>query len=223
MQVDAHIHSSYSPECNPETASPALIMKAGRRRGVDGLCIADHDTIGGYLKAKRVRKDGDPMLVPACEVSTVRGHLLVLGVEREWGEDPDPLDVVDAVRSEAGVVCAPHPFYLSVISVSWLARELKLAVETFNSLASVLIYPNLVAEKFAQKYDLGVTGGSDAHSYDMVGWGLTETEGDDIDDFLSQVKRGNSTAYGTKPPLRRAMRTAYGTALETLRTKLWGG
>jgi len=203
-------------ESSPDRSEPSLILKAANKAGIDGVCISDHDTMEGYRETARIRKPGDPLVIPACEVSTTRGHLLVLGVDRDWPERPEPEEVVDQVRSEGGVVSAPHPFYISTISVSWLARELRLAVETFNAMASVLIYPNLVARKFAVKYGLPTTGGSDAHSYEMVGLGLTVAESGTIDGFISEIANGRSRAQGRPPPIgfsvRFASRSA-GTAL----------
>lgn len=217
MKVDTHIHSSYSMESSPDRSRPNLILKAAAKAGIDGLCISDHNTMDGYREAARIRKPGDPIVIPACEVSTTRGHLLVLGVDRDWPEGVEPEEVVEDARSQGGVVSAPHPFYLSTISVSWLARELKLAVEAFNAMASILVYPNLVARKFATKYGLPITGGSDAHSYETVGLGLTLAESDTVDGFMSDIARGRSTVRGRAPgigySLRFASRSAAGALL----------
>ncbi len=208
MNVDTHIHSSYSREGDPERCNPRLILRVARKAGLDGICISDHDTMEGYHEARRIRKPRDPLLIPACEVSTSRGHLLVLGVEGRWDKGVDPHEVVDAVRSEGGVVSAPHPFYLSTISVSWLARDLGLAVEAFNAMASILLYPNLIARKFAIKYGLPMTAGSDAHSYEIIGLGRTVTEGETIDDFISDVDRGRAGIEGRNPSFRFALKFA---------------
>ena len=221
MKVDTHIHSSYSMESHPEKSSPSLILKAAIKSGIDGLCISDHNTMDGYREAIRIRRPGDPVVIPACEVSTSRGHLLVIGVDRDWPEDVEAEELVDQARSEGGIVSAPHPFYLSTISVSWLARELKLAVETFNAMASILVYPNLVARKFAAKYGLPVTGGSDAHTYEVVGSGLTVTDGDAVDSFLSDIARGCATVEGRRPALTYSIRFASRSALGALQT--WAG
>jgi len=213
MKVDTHIHSNHSRECEPEACSPRLIMKAARKSGIDALCIADHDTLDGYREAVRIRRIDDPIVIPACEVSTSRGHLLAIGVERCWAKEADPLEVHDVVVSEGGLISAPHPFYLSRISVSWLARELELAVEVFNAMASILVYPNLVADKFAKKYDLPVTGGSDAHRFDMVGLGITATPSDSVDGFLSDVKRRRARAYGRRPGMLYSTKFAFKAAL----------
>ncbi len=214
MKVDAHIHSSYSREGSPKTCSPELIVTAARRAGMDGICITDHDTMQGYRAALRIQRPGDPFILPGCEVSTNRGHLLVLGVECEMKEGVDAHELVDWARSEGGVVSAPHPFYISTISTSWLARELSLAVETYNAMASILIYPNPVARKFARKYRLPVTGGSDAHSYEMVGMGVTESQSDTPDGFMADLAHGHTTAGGRRPPvgfsIEFGLRSAYG-------------
>jgi len=208
MIVDTHVHSSYSEECSEDLSSPRLILKMARKRRLDAVCICDHDTTAGYRAALKIRHPDDPLVIPGCEVSTSRGHLLVIGLEQEWEKDIDPYVLVDEARSQGAVVVAPHPFYMSTISVSWLGRELRLAVEAFNAMASILIYPNLAARKFASKYNLPVTAGSDAHSFEIVGLGRTECDGDGPDDLVSAILRGKTRIYGKRPPLGFSMRFA---------------
>ena len=217
MKVDTHIHSNHSEECDREDCTPSQILKAAGRARLDAICIADHDSLDGYREARRIRRPGDPEVIPACEITTKRGHLLVIGVERCWEKGVDPLEVYDAVESEGGVISAPHPFYLSRISVSWLARELGLAIEVYNALASILVYPNLVAGKFARKYGLPVTGGSDAHSIEMVGFGITETPSDDVDGFISDVRNRRARAYGRRPGIVYSANFALKSAIDTVK------
>jgi predicted metal-dependent phosphoesterase TrpH len=223
MKVDTHIHSNHSLECDPELCRPGLILKSARKAGIDALCIADHDTQDGYREAIGLRRDGDPLVIPACEVSTTRGHLLTIGVERSWEKGVDPVEVYEAVESEGGLLSAPHPFYLSRISSSWLARELGTAVEVFNATASILVYPNPVARKFASKYDLPITGGSDAHRFEMVGLGITETPSDDPDGFISDVRKKRARVYGHRPDLLFSARFALGSAAGMLKSLVRSG
>ncbi len=206
MIVDTHIHSSYSRECPPDTCSPKLILRKAAKVGLDAICIADHDTLRGYQKARNIRREGDPLIFPAIEVSTSRGHLLAIGVERTWRKGVEPEEVVEDTREEGGLVSAPHPFYMSTISVSWLARELELAVEVYNAMASLLLYPNPAARKFAAKYGLPGTGGSDAHDHRLIGLGRTMADADDLDDFISQVAKGNGRVKGCRPPISYAFK-----------------
>jgi len=223
MIVDTHVHSSYSEECSEDLSSPRLILKMAKKRGLDAVCICDHDTTAGYRAALKVRRPDDPLVIPGCEVSTSRGHLLVIGLEQEWEKDIDPYVLVDEARSQGAVVVAPHPFYMSTISVSWLSRELRLAVEAFNAMASILVYPNLAASKFASKYNLPVTAGSDAHSFEIVGLGRTEFDGDDADDLVSAILTGRTRIYGSRPPLgfsvKFALRSLKGLLYQSIHPK----
>ncbi len=210
MIVDTHVHTSYSEECSEDSSSPRLVLDMAKKRGLDAVCICDHDTTSGYRAAVRERRSDDPKVFPGCEVTTSRGHLLVIGLDQEWEKGIDPYVLVDEARSQGAVIVAPHPFYMSTISVSWLSRELRLAVEVFNAMASIIIYPNLVASKFASKYGLPMTGGSDAHTFEVVGLGRTEFEGDDVDDLVSAISKGKTKVYGTRPPLGFSLRFALG-------------
>jgi len=77
MRFDLHIHSNYSPDSRLDVDD---ILRRAVKKGLDGIAICDHDTITGSFLARRRAKELDlPLLVlPAVEVSTNMGHLIVL-------------------------------------------------------------------------------------------------------------------------------------------------
>jgi predicted metal-dependent phosphoesterase TrpH len=79
MRFDLHIHSNYSDG----KADVKEIIKAAKRRGLDGIALTDHDTTRGIPAARKYIQEQniDLVLIPGVEVSTSEDHLLVLGVE----------------------------------------------------------------------------------------------------------------------------------------------
>ncbi|MDM7913276.1 MAG: PHP domain-containing protein, partial [Methanotrichaceae archaeon] len=74
MRFDLHVHSNYSDGRD----DVKTILKAAKKRGLDGIAITDHDSLGGSRAARRIIKDLElkMILIPGVEVTTADGHLL---------------------------------------------------------------------------------------------------------------------------------------------------
>ncbi len=81
MKFDLHVHSHYSKDSK---ATLDDILNAALKRGLDGFAICDHDTIeGGLACEKRALELGLKItVIPGVEVSSSRGHILVLGARK---------------------------------------------------------------------------------------------------------------------------------------------
>src|SRR3982074_3349909 len=66
MRIDLHTHSTASDG----TDSPAGLVDAPARAGLDAVAITDHDTTAGWAQAIEALRPGQ-MLVPGAELSTV--------------------------------------------------------------------------------------------------------------------------------------------------------
>ncbi len=86
MKFDLHVHSEYSKDSE---SSHEDILETALRRGLDGFAICDHDTVeGGLVCAKKAMELGlEITVIPGIEVSSSKGHILVLGVR----ENIEPL------------------------------------------------------------------------------------------------------------------------------------
>jgi len=74
MNVDLHCHSTHSDG----TWSVTQILKEAERKGIEVLCISDHDNFNGSLEAY-TKADGlySGILVPGIEISTVINKMKV--------------------------------------------------------------------------------------------------------------------------------------------------
>lgn len=109
MRLDLHIHSCYSKDCS---SSVAAILEQAIRAGLDGIAICDHDTVEGSLEARRLVDEMglDLVVVPGIEVTTNRGHLLVLGADKAFPINSDPSDIIKMARERDCLIVAPHPY-----------------------------------------------------------------------------------------------------------------
>jgi predicted metal-dependent phosphoesterase TrpH len=166
MKYDLHTHTKYSADGFLE---PEKIVETGKRRGLSGIAVTDHNTIKGSLKAKKYETD-DFKVICGSEISTERGEVIGLFLSSEIISQTF-LDVVDEIREQDGVVVIPHPFdEIRNNGVNLEKKDVKLidCVEVHNSRCLRQKY-NDNAIEFAQKNNLIGVAGSDAHFAREIG------------------------------------------------------
>lgn len=192
MRFDLHIHSNHSPDSGLEVDD---ILRMAVKKGLNGIAICDHDTISGsFFAQKRVIELNLPLLViPGIEVSTTRGHLIVLGVNENIPANLTPGETIWIARQKCGVVIAPHPFKMGGIgNVYGLDVD---AIETFNS--RCLFGENKMAEKMALELKVPQVGGSDSHILATIGYGYTEIDAQvDEGSVLDAIRNGRTSSGG---------------------------
>jgi len=169
-QYDLQVHTDASP-CS--RATPAEIVEAAIDADLDGIAITNHDTLKGYDEVAD-RAPPDLTVIPGVEVTTTQGHLLALFVEQEPPQT-DPLTIIEHVHEQNGLAILSHPFdrlreyYQTDLEV--IASQVD-AVEAQNSRC---LFPrfNRRAREFADRHNLAITGGSDAHFPMEVGRSTT--------------------------------------------------
>ncbi len=62
--IDLHLHTIYSDG----TDTPEELVELARQNKLAAFAITDHDTVGGYVKAREYLRDGDPELVSGVEL-----------------------------------------------------------------------------------------------------------------------------------------------------------
>jgi hypothetical protein len=160
IKVAIHLHTHYSWDSN---VSPAALLAAARRLGVDCVAITDHNDIDGALEARAL---GDLRVIVGEEVSTADGHLIGLFLERRVPPGMSAEETCEQIRSQGGVVLAPHPFSTlaanSLKDAVWRLRDRLDAVEVFNA-QNPLTWEDAQAATFARQSGLAAYVGMDAH------------------------------------------------------------
>ncbi len=195
LRLDLHVHTTHSRDA---FCSVGEAVKAARAKGLDGIAITDHDSIGGHPEAKKLSRDGF-FVIPGIEVSSADGHILGLGVSELVPRGLPAGETVKLIRELGGIAVAAHPF------VPWknptLVYKAKFdAIEAFNSRA--LFPSNRLARRFAERNRLPATAGSDAHFPDEVGLASVRLncEGN-VGSILKEIKSGGASISGRSLPL----------------------
>jgi predicted metal-dependent phosphoesterase TrpH len=167
LKIDLHLHTCASAD---SALRPAEVIKIAKKRGLDRICITDHNTIAGALAAQRL----DPEFVIVGEEIEVKpgGEILAFFVREEVPPRLSPEETLARLAAQGAVISVSHPFdfrrhpWPEALLASLVPRLD--AVETFNA----RIYTakdNERATRFAITHHLAMTAGSDAHTAMEIG------------------------------------------------------
>lgn len=157
IDCDLHTHSRFFHRPR-ETATfydpwgVRLSLFAARRRGVDGIAVTNHD----FFRDDTIV---DGSCVPGIEITTTKGHLLVIGPDPPTKTEPgvlEPAEAVELAHAHDCVAIIAHPFRNSTL------RDID---AEFDAIEINGKHPELRQriERSARKRDLPIVGGSDAH------------------------------------------------------------
>ena len=199
-RADLHTHTKYSGMSKlrflrfPDAVSePRDVVRSAERRGLDVVCITDHDSLQGAEAAAAEKSKVE--VVIGEEVSTADGEVLGLFISERVPPNLTAEETIDRIHALGGVAIAPHPFSAHCSSVADRLSELKLdGVEVFNAFHRDG-YANDLAQKMCQELPLAKTGGSDAHAPMMVGDGYTTYDGTTGEE-LRRAILSKSTGFG---------------------------
>ena len=206
MRLDLHIHSEYSPDSR---SSIEAILKQAQEAGLDGIAITDHNSVQSFFVASKLAEDLglDLIIVPGAEISTSEGHLITLGTRNLLPSGLSAVDTIEHAHDNGGIAVAPHPYAFFRKGVRNLQAKRLDAVETYNS-KHLFGFSNYLANRSARKLNLGVTGGSDSHKVETIGFGYTDVniaDDADVEHILKAIKRCRSQAKGRASPRLRSV------------------
>lgn len=161
--IDPHVHTPASA-CG-RTTFPGLLSWASRKN-LNGFVVTDHDTFQGVETMKRLAKGTELTIYRGVEITTLEGHLLLLGgMELPPSGLIPTVEILDLVNADGGVVIAAHPFRRVYTEHSQnlgdLVYELNLDGVELNANCSKT--ENTLARQAAKIQNLALLGGSDAH------------------------------------------------------------
>ncbi|MEA3457061.1 MAG: PHP domain-containing protein [Candidatus Thermoplasmatota archaeon] len=200
IKLDLHVHSQYSDDA---VGSPRDIIKSLKKKGLQGMAFTDHNTVSGGIAALKIAPK-DFIVIPGIEISTADGHILALNVKKNIPKKLSTEETVDIIIDEGGIPIIPHLFRsMSGIKTAKLktVRDSIHAIEVFNSCSQPKT--NLKIAKVAKEFNLGGTGGSDAHNPLYAGYGYTLVDTTDFnpDTVLSEINKKKTWGEGTVLPL----------------------
>ena len=203
QKYDFHIHSRYSRDSETPLKD---ILRAAKSKGLSGIAICDHDEVKGGLKALELVKEnpkkyGDLLIIPGTEVSTSKGHVLVLGISEKIPSFMTPEETTDWAHDLNALSIIAHPYRKAAHGIGYLEGTGADAAETFNS-KCITNGANKRAVKEANRLGMPQTGGSDAHTAELVGRGYTliDAEENTKESVFNAVLRGKTIPCGEKTP-----------------------
>lgn len=192
MLIDLHCHTRVHSACSALT--PEALVRAAMGRGLDGVCITEHDALWPLAEIERVSREMSFMVLRGMEVTTEVGHVLVFGMESHHPDMAVLEKLRRRVRDEGGLMFLAHPSRrYGTMPPDDLPSHFD-SVEAHNGTEGML--QNDHAEHLARGMRLPGIGGSDCHSVREVGMCATEFE-DAIDGergFLAALGAGQYRA-----------------------------
>lgn len=181
LRFDLHIHSSYSSD---GLLDPKEIVKTAIKKQLDGIAITDHNTIKGGLKAKKYETK-DFKVIVGSEIMTDHGEVIGLFLSEEINAK-NLSHVLSEIKAQDGIIVIPHPFDEMRSSAFYPNDECASiidCIEGFNSRCVFQKY-NDKAVEYANKYNLPIVAGSDAHFENEIGNAGNITEYDDLKEAI---------------------------------------
>ena len=198
MLIDMHMHEGRFSKDSFLKLEDMVVL--ARQRGLDAICITDHDSMGLWDFAHEYSEKVDFPIFVGVEYYSLDGDLVTYGI-REFPKERIPAqEFVDYVVRQGGACFAAHPFRNNnrgleekILTVQGLA-----GAEVLNGSTSPAA--NLLAARCVQKRGLSAVGSSDCHVPEKLGRFATYI-GDKItceEDIVKALKNGHTLpAYYT--------------------------
>jgi predicted metal-dependent phosphoesterase TrpH len=237
MKADLHVHSYHSGyarnfhwlrarECY---SSPEDVYRVAKARGMDLVCITDHDSINGCLEFLDRHPDaqdficGEEVSCLVPDAPGLRVHLGALGMteaaHREAQRLRDNVFETAAYLRSVDIFCVVNHLFMffddQMAFTEYVRRMLASApgLETRNG--AMLAEHNEFVAAIATSLRTASTsavpiGGSDAHILRFVGTTYTEAPGSTREEFLASLREGRTEVGGAHGGRGRLMVEIYG-------------
>ena len=196
MLVDMHLHAL--PNSTDSFLTLEEIVTIARGRGLDAICLTDHDSMGGREMAEEYsRKVNFPIFV-GVEYFSLWGDITAWGVDSFPDHRGDAQTFIDQVNAAGGFCVSCHPFRNNNRGFENHLRDARglHGVEVLNGSADM--EANRTALRLCRELNLKAIGASDAHVPKQVGKYVTWLPEmvHDLKDFVAQLRTSD-----TKPAI----------------------
>jgi predicted metal-dependent phosphoesterase TrpH len=204
-KADLHIHTTHS---DGMASVHQVFDFVENETDLDLIAITDHDMFDGADEARNLaaRRNYRFQVLTGMEVTTIEGHLLVLGIDHPLASLQGLDQTIAQVHEQGGVVIAPHP-------MSWMIRSIgRNGLMRIHNTPDDLIYfdgfeslnPSLAGRVVAKQaralnqrvLQLAETAGSDSHVLRTIGSATTVFPGTSADDLRCALKEKTTTIEG---------------------------
>lgn len=207
VRAELHCHNSFSNfhvgqdeapyDCNISISEQ---LERANSLGLEAIFVTNHNTLDGYSQMLQYKNDHSKFkkiqIFPAEEITIDTGaHVIAYGISKEIKAGLSLGEVVDEIKKQDAISCAPHPFSL-LDALRDDARQCDM-IEVFNS-NNVDVISNARATQFSIQHNKIGVAGSDSHVLSTLGRciNLIETE-NTLDDALHSMRHGKITVQQT--------------------------
>ncbi len=190
VRVDMHMHTRLSSDSLNE---PDAVVQAALARGVDVVCITDHNEIAA---AQELKARYPAHVIVGEEVKTgERVDIIGLYLSEKIPKGTPARETCERIHAQGGIVYVPHPYAPGKGGggkILQVVEDLVDAVEGFNGRIHDPAL-NELAVSWARERGLPLGAGSDAHALFEVGrtWVEVPTFADTPAAFLAALADGH--------------------------------
>ncbi|MBI4788139.1 MAG: PHP domain-containing protein [Chloroflexi bacterium] len=204
-KADIHIHTTHS---DGMATVEQVLEYVEHETDLDLIAITDHDMFDGADEARNLaaQRNYRFQVLTGMEVTTIEGHLLVLGIDKPVRSLQRLDKTIAQVHEQGGIVIAPHP-------MSWMIRSIGRnglmrihyhpsdaisfdGFETLNPSIAGRVVVKQVRELNSRVLQLAETGGSDSHVLPTIGTATTVFPGSTADDLRRALAEKTTTVEG---------------------------
>ncbi|MFC7046101.1 CehA/McbA family metallohydrolase [Halobacteriaceae archaeon GCM10025711] len=206
FRVDLHTHTRFFhgfPAVGRrfDPVGARLLGRFARARGLDAVVTTNHD----YYR--ELSAGAGLEVIPGIEVTTTRGHLLVVGPDPPTETEPGALTPHETVALAHERDCAAivaHPFRNSTVRAADAPFD---AIEINGKGTESYEW----VQRLARERDLPLVAGSDAHYPVEVGRAFTRVEADELtpESVVRAIEDRRVSAVVDRRPTQRLLRAAY--------------
>ena len=189
MLVDMHLHeSTYSLDSHINLEQ---IVTIARQKGLDAVCITDHDSMGLREYAAEYAKKVDFPIFVGVEYYSLQGDITAWGIDTFPDHRIDTQIFIDQVNAAGGFCVSCHPFRNNKRGLEENLRRVHglHGVEVLNGSAD--LEANRTALRFCRELGLKAIGASDAHTTGQIGKYVTwlPEKVTTMADFIAQLRQ----------------------------------
>ena len=177
MKIDLHSHTLPLSTCS--TMSVEELIETAKERGLDGVCLTEHNKPWDESEVMRLRDKFAFRLFRGMEVTTKDGDILVFGLHEETDEILTSAELRRRIADKGVYMIAAHPFrgflmfgfsHLSLSPERAAERPIFQAVDAIEAYnCKVSRQETDMAFEVAAGLGLPCVAGSDAHKVADVG------------------------------------------------------
>jgi len=235
LRADLHVHSYYSGYARHMPflrtrdcySAPEAVYRTAKSRGMDMVTITDHDSIDGCLEFLDRHPDArDFFLSEEIECRfpglPLKVHVAAYGIDERVHREIQPLrenvyEVTEYLRRHGVLFALNHLFFFFNHQLS-LEAYLRAVLPLFPAFearnGTMLAAHNILIEDILREAG-GHAGpvllaGSDSHTLAGVGTTYTEAPGRNCEEFLENLRAGQTRVGGRHGGVLRVAREIYG-------------